>query len=159
MKARFLAWFYGLQQRERWIVTIGAVLFVGIVGWGLVLKPLRAEIARLQTSVDAKQRLLIDVARVEVERPTTVVEARPGANQPLVQLIPNTAGTYGLEQPRTRANGPSGVDVTLQNASFDAIMVWLVALHDGYGIDVETASFTPAREPGFVNGSLLLRRL
>ena len=159
MKARFLAWFYGLQQRERWIVSIGAVLFVGIVGWGLVLKPLRAEIARLEASVNTKQRLLVDVARVEGERPATVADGRQGANQPLVQLIPNTAATFGLEQPRTRANGPSGVDVTLQNASFDAIMVWLVALHDRYGIDVETASFTPGREPGFVNGSLLLRRL
>jgi type II secretory pathway component PulM len=37
-------------------------------------------------------------------------------------------------------------------------MVWLVALHDKDGVDVETASFSPAREPGLVNGNLLLRR-
>ena len=159
MRARFLGWYYGLQPRERWIVAIGALLFVVIVGWGLVLKPLRAEIARLQTSVDAKQRLLVDVARVEAERPSTVADGRQGNDQPLVQLVPRTAETYGLKEPRTRTNGPSGVDVTLQNASFDAIAVWLVALHDMYGVDVETATFTPAREPGFVNGSLLLHRL
>jgi type II secretory pathway component PulM len=49
--------------------------------------------------------------------------------------------------------------VTWQNASFDAIVAWLVALHDSYGVDVETASITPTREPGFVNATLLLRRL
>ena len=55
------------------------------------------------------------------------------------------------------ALGP--VNVTVQNASFDAVMAWLVALHNMYGVDVDTASFSPAREPGLVNGNLLLRRL
>ena len=40
----------------------------------------------------------------------------------------------------------------------DAIAEWLVALHDSYGVDVETASITPTREPGFVNATFLLRR-
>jgi type II secretory pathway component PulM len=74
-------------------------------------------------------------------------------------LVSDTAPTYGLQPPRTRANGPSGIDVTLQNASFDVVAAWLIGLHDMYGVDVETASFSPAREPGLVNGNLLLRRL
>jgi hypothetical protein len=32
-------------------------------------------------------------------------------------------------------------------------------LHDRYGVDVETASFSSAREPGLVNGQLSLHRL
>jgi type II secretory pathway component PulM len=158
MRAWLSGWFYGLQPRERWIVATAALLFVIIIGWRLVLSPLRAEIARLQTSVDTKQQLLIDVRRVEADRPSTVPDGLIGLDQPLVQLIPNTAKTYGLAEPRARGNGPSGVDVTLQNASFDAVAVWLVALHDQYGVDVETASFTPTREPGIVNASVLLRR-
>jgi general secretion pathway protein M len=153
------AWFYGLQPRERWIVAIGAAAAVLIVVWGFVISPMRAEIARLQTSVDTKQRLLVDVTRVQGAQPATPVGAQQGRDQPLYLLVSNTAGTYGLKEPRTRANGPSGVDVTLQNASFDAIVAWLVALHDSYGVDVETASLAPAREPGFVNATLLLRRL
>ena len=49
--------------------------------------------------------------------------------------------------------------MTFQGASFDALAAWLVALHGTYGVDVETASFSSAREPGLVNGQLLLRRL
>lgn len=158
MKGALLAWFYGLQPRERWLVAIGAALFVVIVGWGFILKPLNADVARLQESVQTKQRLLVDVARVEVERPQTVADGRQGNDRALVQLIPDTARDFGLQEPRSRANGPSGVDVTLQNASYDAIEEWLVALHQTYGVDVETATFTPAREPGYVNGSVLLRR-
>jgi type II secretory pathway component PulM len=47
----------------------------------------------------------------------------------------------------------------LQGASFDAVVAWLVALHDTYGIDVETTSFSSAREPGLVNGQVSLHRL
>ena len=39
------------------------------------------------------------------------------------------------------------------------VVAWLVALHGTYGIDVETASFSSAREPGLVNGQVSLRRL
>ncbi len=151
------AWFYGLQPRERWIVGFGAAAAVLIVVWSFVVSPLRAEAARLQASVDRNQRLLIDVSRYQGEDPT--IDGPPGRDQPLPYLVSSTVGTYGLEPPRTRANGPSGVDVTLQNASFDAIVAWVAALHGSYGVDVETASITPTREPGFVNATLLLRRL
>lgn len=152
------AWFYGLQPRERWIVAIGAAAAVLIVVWGFVVSPLRAETARLQASVNTNQRLLVEVSRMQGERSLIPVRDQPGRNQPLSYLVDNTVGTYGLERPRTRANGPSGVDVTFQNASFDAIVAWLAALHDSNGVDVETASLTPTREPGFVNANLLLRR-
>jgi general secretion pathway protein M len=153
------AWFYGLQPRERWILAFGAVAFVVIVLWGFILRPLNAEKARLETAVDAKQRLLIDVARIEGELPSSGGGNRLGADQTLAVIVERTATSHGLNPPRTRANGPSGVDVTIQSASFDALMAWLAALHGTYGVDVETASFTTAREPGLVNGQLLLRRL
>jgi type II secretory pathway component PulM len=113
----------------------------------------------LRTAVQTKQQLLVDVARIEGTQPSSVAAGRLGADQTLVVIISNTAGSYGLGQPRTRANGPSGVDVTLQAASFDTLVAWLVALHDMYGVDVETASFSSAREPGLVNGQVSLRRL
>jgi general secretion pathway protein M len=153
------AWFYGLQPRERLIVAIGATAAVVIVVWGFVVSPLRAEAGRLQASVDRNQRLLVDVSRYQGDGPSAPVDGQPGRDQPLPYLVSSTVGTYGLEPPRTRANGPSGVDVTWQNAPFDAIVAWLAALHDSYGVDVETASITAAREPGLVNATLLLRRL
>ena len=49
--------------------------------------------------------------------------------------------------------------MSLQSASFDALAAWLRDLHGTYGVDVETASFSSAREPGLVNGQLSLHRL
>ena len=151
-------WYFGLQQRERWIVSFGMAAAVVIIVWWS-MRILGGEMQTLRTAVDTKQRLLVDVARIEATQPTGLVRSGETNNQPLYLLVSNTAGSYGLEPPRTRANGPSGVDVTVQNASFDALMAWLVALHNMYGVDVETVSISNARDPGLVNGNLLLRRL
>lgn len=153
------AWFYGLALRERWIVVIGAVAAVIIVVWGFILAPLGNEIERLRSSVDTKQRLLIDVGRVEGQNPSSVVTNRQGSNQTLMVIVGNTTSAHGFAPTRTTANGPSGVNVSIQNVAFDAVATWLVTLHDTYGIDVESASLSSAREPGLVNGQLTLRRL
>ena len=150
-------WYFGLQQRERWIVSIGLAVGVVIVMWWSMAR-LGDATETLRTAVDTKQKLLVDVARVEATQAPGVSTNPQTSGKPLYLLVSDTAPTYGLEQPRTRMNGPNGVDVTVQNASFDALMAWLVALHDMYGVDVETVSITNAREPGLVNGNLLLRR-
>jgi len=153
------AWFFGLEPRERWILGVGAATGVVIVLWWLVLQPLMAEAELLRTSVETKQRLLVEVAEVEGSQPGSVVGRLQGGDQTLVVIVSNTAASHGLGAPRTRQNGPSGIDVTLQGVRFDALAGWLVALHDNYGIDVDTASFSSAREPGLVNGQLSLHRL
>jgi type II secretory pathway component PulM len=152
-------WFFGLEMRERWIVVGGAAVAVAIILWGLVLRPLRAELATLRSAVDTKQRLLVDVGRVEVARPSNVVGNRQGQDQTLYVIVDSTAGSYGLGQPRTQMDGPSSIDVTLQGVSADAVLAWLVMLRSTYGVDVETASLTNAREPGLVNGVVSLNRL
>lgn len=153
------SWFFGLAVRERWLVAVGGIAAVVIILWGFILVPLNDEIERLRASVDTKQRLLIDVARIEGQNPSSVAVNRQGNGQTLMVIVDNTAGSHGLSPSRTTANGPSGVNVSIQDAPFDALAAWLVTLHETYGVDVETASFSSAREPGLVNGQLTLRRL
>jgi len=152
------AWFFGLQPRERWLVGTCAAVFVVVVAI-FVMRGVRTDLAALRTSVETKQRLLIDLARIESEQPSAVANGLVGRDQTLSGIVDATARNHGLGSPRTRANGPSGVDVTIQSASFDAIAAWLVSLHTTYGVDVETVSLSNAREPGLVNGQISLRRL
>lgn len=153
------AWFFGLQPRERWIVGVGAVAAAVIVLWGVVLRPLGSMAAELRASVELKQQLLVDVARVEAAQPGANVETRRGTGQTLLVIVSETAATHGLGQPDTRATGPSSIDVVLQGVSFDSLAAWLVTLRGSYGVDVESASLNSAREPGLVNGQVSLRRL
>lgn len=153
------AWFFGLQPRERWIVIVGGAAALAIVLWGLVVGPLLEQTAALRTAADTKQRLLVDVGRIQGTQPSGIAVNRQGADQTLSVVIINTAATYGIGQPRTRNDGPNAIDVTLQGVSFDSVTAWLVTLHDTYGVDVESASFSSGRQPGIVNGQVSLRRL
>lgn len=154
------AWFYGLQPRERWILSMGFGVAVLIVFWAFVFKPVRGQSQTLQTAVESKQRLLVDLARLEgAQTPLPSGGSVQGREQTLVVVIDTTAQQHGITLSRTRPNGPSGIDVTFQGASFDVIVSWLMTLHGTYAVDVDSASFTSARVQGLVNGQLSLQRL
>ena len=91
------AWFFGLQMRERWIVGVGAsAAALAIILWGFV----RAAVARRDRCVAHGRRHEATAARRRcARRGHAAVERRgnrQGADQTLVVIINNTAGTYGL---------------------------------------------------------------
>lgn len=152
-------WFANLQPRERVIVVGGGMLAVLVVLWLAVIAPLLDSSAELRASVERKQRLLVDLGRVAGMQQSR--NARPGvpeAQQTLYVLVDSTAKEHALQVPRTRQEGPDGVNVTLQNASFDSLMDWLINLQTAHAVSVESASINQAREQGLVNGQVFLRR-
>jgi type II secretory pathway component PulM len=152
------AWFASLQERERLIFLAGAAAAVLIVLYAFVLRPLRSESLELRETVADKQRLLIDIGRVEALAPGGETPGGQAGEQSLVVLVDSTAQTFGLSLPRSRPEGADGINVTFQGVSFDALLSWLITLETTYGVAVESASFSSARERGLVNGNLFLRR-
>ena len=55
-------------------------------------------------------------------------------------------------------NGPGGIQVRLEKASFDAMIGWLSRLSQQNGITVDGASIDSAGAPGLVNASIVLRQ-
>jgi general secretion pathway protein M len=151
-------WFDNLAPRERLILMAGGVAAVLIVGYWAVMH-LRAESATLRTAVESKQRLLLDLARLDGVQSRSAPGAAQNAGQTLVVVIDTTAKEHGLRLARARPNGPSGVDVTFQAVPFDVLVDWLTTLHGSYAVDVESASLSSGRERGLVNGQLSLHRL
>jgi type II secretory pathway component PulM len=151
-------WFASLQERERLIFIAGAAAATLIVVWAFGLRPLRAELVELRETVADKQRLVIDIGRVQALASSGETPSAQPGEQSLVVLVDNTAQTFGLSSPRTRPDGADGVNVAFQGVPFDALLSWLIALETTYGVAVESASFSSARERGLVNGQLFLRR-
>ncbi|HEX5048711.1 MAG TPA: type II secretion system protein M [Gammaproteobacteria bacterium] len=152
-------WFANLQPRERMIVVVGGALAVLVVLWLAAISPFLERSAELRASVDRKQRLLVDLGRVagaQQSRSTTGTNNPP--QQTLYVLVDSTAKQHGLQVPRTRQEGPDGVNVSLQNAPFDALKEWLIELETTHAVSVESASISSAREQGLVNGQVFLRR-
>jgi general secretion pathway protein M len=152
------AWLDSLAPRERLILAAGALAVFLIVGYWAVMH-LRSGSATLRTAVESKQRLLLDLARLDGAQSSTTADSTQAANQTLVVVVDTTAKEHGLRLARARPNGPSGVDVTFQAVSFDVLVDWLMALHGSYAVDVESASLSSGREQGLVNGQLSLHRL
>jgi type II secretory pathway component PulM len=152
------AWFANLQPRERLLVVIGGVAAVLILAWMAVISPLLNESAALRASVTRKQRLLLDLGRVAGMQQSRNPQPANGAQQTLYVLVDSTAKEHGLQLPRTRQEGADGVNVTLQNAPADALQDWLVNLEVEHSVRVESASISPARDQGRVNGQVFLRR-
>jgi general secretion pathway protein M len=143
------------------VLGVGAIVAAVIVFYGLLWRPLASGSAELRDSVERKSRLLVDLERVAALAPAAsgAVPAQ-GASQSLLVLVDNTSKQHGLagKLTRTRQDGPDGINVTVQDASFDALLGWIVALRASYGVDVESASINGSRTPGLVSGQLLLRR-
>jgi type II secretory pathway component PulM len=152
------AWFASLQERERLIFIAGAAAAVLIVIWAFVLRPLRSETLELRETVADKQRLLIDIGRVQALAPSGETPGAQTGEQSLVVLVDTTAQSFGLTLPRSRPDGADGINVAFESVSFDALLSWLVSLETTHGVAVESASFSRARERGLVNGQLFLRR-
>ena len=151
------AWFDSLQSRERWILIAGLVVAIGVVLWAGVFRPLRTQSVTLQAAVESKQRLLLDLGRLGAT--PTRAPGTPGSEPTLVVLVDSTAQANGLRITRSRPNGPSGVEVTLQSVPFDVLVAWLMTLHGTYAVDVESAQLSTARQQGLVNGQISLHRL
>jgi len=157
MNEALRAWFENRPPHERAIlVGVGVVVLLSLL-WLVVLRPLQSGSAVLRESVAAKQRLLVSLAQID-GRDTGPGGGVPGQDQTLDRLLRNTAAEHGVELTRTRPDGPNGLQVTFGNVAFDTLVAWLVALETQNSISVETASFTGTRQPGIVNGQLLLRR-
>ncbi len=154
-------WLDNLQPRERIILLAGAVAAAIIVVWGLIWSPLSAANSNLSLAVAEKQRLEVALQRTAAlpgRSATPTAGAAQGTS--LLVLVERTQQAHGLGGAftQTRPDGPDGINVTFQNASFDSMLSWLVMLQAEHGVSIESATFSSTRQAGLVSGRLFLRR-
>ncbi len=151
------AWFDSLEQRERLVLSGGAVLVVLIVVWFFIWAPLRSGAADLDDAVAEKHQMLATLQRAQALGGSAPAVA---ATQSLVLLVDQTHRSHGLTGTlsRNQPDGTDGIRVTFQAASFDSLVTWLVALQRSYGVAVESANFDGTRQAGLVSATLVLRR-
>ncbi len=153
-------WFDSLEQRERLIVSIGAVLVVLIVLWVFVWTPLRSGAVELDDAVAEKTDLLATLQRAQALSGSPSAGAPAAAAQSLVLIVDQTHRAHGLAGTlsRNQPDGTDGIRVTFQAASFDSLVNWLVDLQRGHGVAVESANFDGSSQAGLVSATLVLRR-
>lgn len=155
-------WWNSLVPRERIFILGGGILLAVFLIFWMGLRPLFVHSATTTQRVAQKETLLADLRAASAllaNRPATDTRL-PAADESLVVIVDRSSREAGLAGAlkRNQPVGNDGIRVRFEGASFDQIMAWLGTLNASYGIDIESAAFESASEPGIVQASLTLKR-
>jgi general secretion pathway protein M len=152
-------WFNNLAERDRRIVTIGAIA-VPVILIAAVLLYLNRSIAESRMRVANKQA---DLAFIQEAAPqlagASPITGSAVTPESLVVFIDSSARESGLGKSLTNSQptGDKGLRIRLDRAPFDALVAWLARLSQQHGVRVESAEIEYAGEAGIVNAGLVLK--
>jgi general secretion pathway protein M len=151
-------YFLKLSRREQRIALLGAVAAALLLILAILL-PLQRSVGALEQRVDRKRDDLLWLRSMAPQLSGLRASATPQLHESLVVLIDRTARQSGLEHALagSQPSGNGGLNVRLEQASFDALVAWLAQLRDNYGIRVDSAVVDAGNSAGSVNASLVLR--
>lgn len=158
------SWFESLEERERLFVLAAAGLLVIAIFYLAVWMPLDRSQENLESSVENWRESLSElrVLKGSLTAQDTGEARRPDRNQSLVVVIDNTLRERGLYNSlqRSQPTATNGIRVEFENVAFDELVVWLGDLSSGYGLQVQSATFSAASRDndGRVNSTLTLER-
>ena len=155
------SWLNNLQQREQLVLSVGSLLGGLIILWVFVWVPLTTGTSELRDTVVEKQRFTASLHQAQTvagDQPTQAPAETATAS--LILIVDQTLREHGLTSrlQRNQPDGPDGIRVTFQQASFDSLVEWLIVLHQSHGVSVESANFDSERQTGLVAATLVLRR-
>lgn len=155
--------FNALQPRERWIIVVGAALvlivglYIGVVAPFYSLVNARIErVAQKEADLAWMASVAGDLAALASQNPPPAV---PGGES-LVVLIDHAARECGLSSALTgqTPNGPSSIQVRLEGAEFDKLVLCLGNLQQLHAVNIDSARIDRTGQPGLVNAYLVLNR-
>lgn len=157
------AWFLSLAPRERLMVSAAAGLVMLALIFLLAWEPLASRVTHLQQSVDEHQALKqwMQQAAVEVRQLRGAMgSAAADANRSLLAVVDQTSkqSRLGPAVKRIQPDGQELVRVTLEQASFDDVVLWLGTLQRSYGVNVVDAAIDRQANAGRVNARLTLKK-
>ena len=147
-----------MSSRERRLVIICAVIAALVLILGVIV-PLDRSVAQARTRVGQKQADLVWMRNVApLIRQSTQSQGSTNGES-LIVIVDRSARESGLGSALSGSepNGPGGLRVRLEKASFDAMIGWISRLSQQNGIRVDGASIDSAGAPGLVNASLILQ--
>lgn len=143
----------GLAVRERQLIGIAAPLLLVWSIWSGMVQPVLKNHEQAEQELVANQQLLnrvkntaTEIMRLQAEG--AVMTERP--NIPLDQLINRSANDSGLRVTGVRTQ-QNRLQVSLANAPFDQLMIWLVELEQGGGVVIQQLRVEKTRQPGIVS--------
>jgi general secretion pathway protein M len=153
--AKFEAWYAGLQEREKRVVSIGGVALAAVILFGAILLPLQSAVSSAVNRADERREDLAwmrgNAAEVQ-SGAGTVFNDTGEAPVVVVDRVGREVGLGGS----LKGSQPSGngVRVQLESAPFDTLITWLATLDQRYGLAIDSITVDRAARPGIVNANI-----
>lgn len=147
---RLTDWLGTRPLREQGLMLAGLVLVVVYAAVTLVWWPLLAE----RRAVLARTAQMDHALAVVADLPAPAARARD--DRPLSRILTETAPEFGLTIRRIDVTD-SGADLTLDDAAFDGVILWLDSLEGEHGVSVAALQVTRRPALGQVAATMTLR--
>jgi general secretion pathway protein M len=152
-----------LAPRERLMVSAAAAVVFLALGYLLVWSPLNSRLTQTQQSVDEHQSLKrwMQQAAAEAKQLRGAAVSRGDAGRSLLAVVDQTSkqSQLGSAVKRIQPDGQDLVRVSLEQASFDDLVLWLGSLQSAYGVSIVDATIDRQSEAGRVNAHLTLKKV
>jgi general secretion pathway protein M len=154
-------WFEGLDQREQRILMIGAAALVVLMLYSFVWEPFGNKVEMLREGNKlVKQDLQWMKQAGEImkkQKGSSSTVAKKPTKGTLLGIVDRTVKANGLGSALKRVQPDKGkVRISLEQASFDKMVVWLEKLNKQYYIGIENVMIEKQEASGMVNVRLVL---
>lgn len=150
-----------LQPRERHMLAGGAAALLLLLVYSLVIDPYFSAMERMRQDVAVQRETLAWMHQAAAEAKAlrgSAPQRAAAAGQSLLSLADSTAKASGLASAlkRVQPDGQRSVRVWLEQASFDAAMLWLDTLARDHGVQVTGLVVEPLATQGSVDVRVVL---
>jgi len=149
--------FNALESRERKMLTLGMLVVVIFIIYGLIYKPMNGAINRLQSSNQSNQELLLwmskSVASIKgTSASGSKVDKRRGRSMNVI--INTTASSAKITISRSQPRDNNQYQIWIDQVAFNEMLVWLNQLQQDYKINVSNINIGTTESRGQVRVNL-----
>ena len=158
-------WFNSLPQKERWMVSATGLLIFITLFYLMIWEPVHLGLQQEKQKQQSQKEILMWMQQAAAEVKTLRSSGNRSTvrdkNKPTTLVIEQAINNAGLKPTvkKIESSGTNGARVTLDEASFNQILVWLNTLATHNGIQVVSANIERGEKPGRANARLSFERL
>lgn len=143
-------WLATRSLREQGLMLMAVVAAILYLSVTQLWQPLLAERRDTTARIAQMDHALLTVASLPAQ-PAATPDPRP-----ISRILTDTAPDFDLSIRRIDATD-GGADLTLDDAAFDGVILWLDALEAQYGLTISNLQVTRRPQPGQVAASVSLK--
>lgn len=159
---KITAWLDSKEPRERLILIAGAILLCLFLIYSLVVQPLASGLDKREQLLEEQRETLAwmkkSAEEIKMLKRFSSSRQGTGSKQSLLSTVDRTAKTVLPREVirRVEPQGNNQVQLWVEKAPFDPLLLWISTLQQRYAITVSSISID-RKEQGIVNARISLK--